>query len=93
MTVGEEFVYYFARIKAAVSNTLFKLPRFTCIKMQKPLVKSFTTIYQRFASDERRVLMEQKYMETLIEQVVDLLERCNDLSLIDLILKLLEKSM
>ena len=37
--------------------------------------------------------MEQKYKETLLRKIVDRLERCNDLSLLDLILKLLEKSM
>lgn len=37
--------------------------------------------------------MEQKCKETLIEEIVKLLGRCNDISLLDLILRLLKKSM
>jgi len=38
-------------------------------------------------------VMEQKYKETLIEEIVDQLKQCDNLSLLDLILKLLKKSM
>ena len=38
--------------------------------------------------------MEHKtYKEALIKKIVELLKRCNDISLLDLIHKLLEKSM
>jgi hypothetical protein len=39
------------------------------------------------------LLMEQKHKEMLIEEIVILLKQCNDVSLIDLILRLLKKSM
>ena len=37
--------------------------------------------------------MKQKYKETLILKIVDHLNQCDDVSLLNLILKLLEKSM
>ena len=35
----------------------------------------------------------ETYKETLIDKIANLLRECNDISLLDLILKLLEKSM
>lgn len=37
--------------------------------------------------------MEQNFKETLVKKIIARIEQCNDLSLLDLILKLLEKSM
>lgn len=38
-------------------------------------------------------MKHQEIKEALIEKIIDLLKRCNDISLLDLILKLLEKGM
>ena len=37
--------------------------------------------------------MEQKYKETLIGRIIELLKQCNDIGLLAIILKLLEKGM
>jgi hypothetical protein len=71
-----------------------KLPSFTCINIQNHLIKS-NYLYIEVAPDERRKLImnHETFREALIEKIIDRLKRCNDISLLDLILKLLEKSM
>ena len=44
--------------------------------------------------ERRKLIMNyETYKEALIEKIIELLKRCNDISLLDLIHKLLEKSM
>ena len=38
-------------------------------------------------------MQHKTYKEALIKKIIELLKRCNDISLLDLIKKLLEKSM
>ena len=38
-------------------------------------------------------MKHQEFKEALVEKIIDRLKQCNDISLLDLILKLLDKSM
>lgn len=58
------------------------------------------TCYTRMPRNRKEKLMEQDYTltqdelkESYIDAIITLLKKCNDISLLDLIKKLLEKSM
>lgn len=84
-----EFVYYLCRVEhqTYIPNIYLYKYSFVFVKIYLPL--------QRFAPDERRklIMKHETYKEALILEIIELLKKCNDISLLDLIRKLLKKSM
>ena len=76
-------------------KTEYTFPEIPCIKIYVDMLLSICKLQHKDAPYRKEIPMEQDYTslkEHYINAIVKMLNNCNDISLIDLIKKLLEKS-